>query len=40
MKPTAQQQAFIDALVDPTAGHLCLQARAGTTKIKQERDHG
>lgn len=31
-KPTAQQQAFLDALLDSTAGHLCLRARAGTGK--------
>ena len=32
IRPTPQQQAFIDALLDPRAGHLCLRARAGTGK--------
>lgn len=31
-KPTTQQQQFIDALVDPREGHLCLRARAGCGK--------
>src|SRR5262245_62870780 len=32
MERTPQQVDFIDKLLDPTSGHLCLRARAGTGK--------